>query len=116
MKINENKYHSTVKLEFRDLIGTFINTDRSIFHMYSIHRLLHLGVLVDFTYEYCKNTTDDKFIEVKLDLKEFGLAYFKIDTDSNYGSIADEESRKVLESFYVSYDTELGDAKRQGII
>ena len=114
MGINENKYHSTVKLEFRELIDNIVNRSRSVFHMYTIHRLLSLGLLIDFTYEYRTNSTSDKFIGIELNLKEHGRVLFKIDTGSNYGSVADELSEKVLVNFLKNFDTGLDEKGQRG--
>ncbi|QIW88658.1 hypothetical protein P59_060 [Bacillus phage P59] len=114
MSIKENKYHSTVKLEFRDLIGNIVQRDRSVFHMYTVHRLLSLGLLVDFTYEYTPNSNPDKYIGIELDLKQHGKVNFKIDTESNYGSVADDLSLQVLKNFLKNFDTGLDDKGRRG--
>lgn len=106
--IKENKYHNTVKLEFRGVIGNIVEGDRSLHHMYTIHRLLSLGLLIDFTYEYVQNTTSDQNIYIEMDMKEYGRVRFRIDTESNYGCVADELSEKVLENFLNNYDTGLG--------
>ncbi|QDP42836.1 hypothetical protein HWC53_gp052 [Bacillus phage vB_BmeM-Goe8] len=114
MSIKENKYHNTVKLEFRDLVASFTQRDRSQYHMFTIHRLLSLGLLIDFTYRYCTNSTPDKYIRIELDLKEHGRVLFKINTESNYGSVADDISMKVLENFLVNFDTGLDDKGKRG--
>jgi hypothetical protein len=114
MSIRENKYHSTVKLEFRDLVGNILQRGRSVFHMYTVHRLLSLGLLIDFTYEYETNNTPDQYIFIKLDLKEHGTVQFKIDTESNYGSLADDESKRVLDNFLKNFNTGLDDKGRRG--
>jgi hypothetical protein len=109
--IKENKYHNTVKLEFRSVIGSIVEGDRSLHHMYIIHRLLSLGLLIDFTYEYVQNTDPDQNIYIEMDMNEHGKARFSIDTKSNYGCIADEFSEKVLEDFLNNYDTGLDGGK-----
>jgi hypothetical protein len=114
MSIKENKYHSTVKLEFRDLVGNILQRGRSVFHMFTIHRLLSLGLLIDFTYEYETNDTPDQYIFIKLDLKEHGTVQFKIDTESNYGSLSDDASKNVLENFLKNFNTGLDDKGRRG--
>lgn len=114
MGIGENKYHSTVKLEFRDLMGNILYRSRPIHHMYTIHRLLSLGLLIDFTYHYVLNSTPDKYIGIELDLKEHGKILFQIDTESNYGSVADDLSTKVMENFMINFDTGLDDKGKRG--
>ncbi|AIW03349.1 hypothetical protein CPT_Mater192 [Bacillus phage Mater] len=106
-----NKYHSTVKLEFRDLVSHLVQRERSVFHMYTIHRLLNLGLLIDFTYDYCTNSTPDKFIHLELDLREHGRVHFQINTESSYGSVSDERSMQVLKDFLVNFDTGLDDKR-----
>jgi hypothetical protein len=114
MGMKENKYHSTVKLEFKSLVDNIVQRSRSVFHMYTIHRLLSLGLLIDFTYEYETNDTSDKYICINLDLKEHGIVKFKIDTDSNYGSVADDLSKQVLDNFLKNFNTGLDDKGRRG--
>jgi len=115
MLIKENNYHNTVKVEFRDLVGNLINGERTQYHMYTIHRLLQLGLLVDFTFAYCTNRTPDQYVHMELDLKQFGKVYFKINTETDYASIADDVSREVLADFYENYDTGLdGKGKKIG--
>lgn len=103
MNIVENKYHSTVKVEFRDLVDHIINSNRKRFHMYTIHRLLSLGLLIDFPFKYIK-TKNACSIAIELDLKESGKAVFIVDPESDYGSIADERSKKVLKHFLQNFD------------
>jgi hypothetical protein len=106
MSIRENKYHSTVKLEFRDLVDNIVSRGRSVYHVYVIHRLLSLGLLVDFTYQYIPNQANDNFVYIELDLQEFGKVRFQINTESNYGSVADELSMQILRRFLDDYDVE----------
>lgn len=115
MQIQENKYHSTVKLEFRDLVENMVNRGRTVFHMYTIHRLLSLGLLIDFTYEYTPNVKEDPYVEMEINLQEFGVARFKINTQSNYGSVADDLSMQVLKGFLLNFDTGLDEKGAQAL-
>jgi hypothetical protein len=115
MVIKENKYHSTVKLEFKQVVQSMVEEDRTSYHIYTIHRLLSLGLLVDFTHEYLKNTTDDEYVYIRLDLKEFGNVCFKIDTSINRGGVADERSMQVLRNFVGLYNISLEDTGQKGI-
>lgn len=104
MNIVENKYHSTIKVEFRDLVDNIVNSNRKHFHMYTIHRLLSLGLLIDLPFRYVK-TEDPNAVAIELDLKEVGKARFIVDTDSNYGIIADGDSKQILVNFLQHFDT-----------
>lgn len=104
MSIVENKYHSTIKVEFRDLVDNIVNSNRKHFHMYTIHRLLSLGLLIDLPFRYVK-TEDPNAVAIELDLKEVGKARFIVDTDSNYGIIADGDSKQILVNFLQHFDT-----------
>lgn len=116
MPIAENKYHSTVKVEFRDLIENMINSNRKVFHVYSIHRLLSLGLLIDFTFRYVtppsKNNND---IFIELDLKEYGNVLFNLNTVSNYGGIANTKSMEVLNYFLDNYKPCQDKPKKRGL-
>lgn len=109
MMIKENRYHSTIKSEFKELVGTIVHGGRSVFHLYTIHRLLNLGLLIDFHFKYCLNKTADQYVFIELDLKEHGKVTFRIDTQSDYVNIADELGMNVLEKFYDNFDTGLDD-------
>lgn len=102
-----NKYHSTIKIEFRDLINNLVNSERKSFHVYTIHRILSLGVLIDFTFRYIKMEESDKYIGIKLDLDEHGEVLFVIEVESNYGKLADKHQLDKLENFLCTFDTRL---------
>ena len=114
MNITENKYHSTIRLEFWGLISDIVNQSRSVFHVYTIHRLLSLGLLVDFTFQYLKSDNPDKCVLIELDLKEHGKALFKIDIEANYGKVADKHSMQVLKDFLANYNTKLDTIGQRG--
>lgn len=114
MHITENKYHSTIKVEFRDLVSSIVNSERSLFHVYTIHRLLSLGLLIDFTFMYQKTDDPNGGITIELDLKEHGKAYFKINAETNYSSLSDERSMQVLKDFLENYSTKLTDGSQKG--
>jgi hypothetical protein len=103
MNIVENKYHSTIKVEFRDLVDNILHSNRDNYHMYTIHRLLSLGLLIDFPFKYVKAKESD-FIWIELDLKDSGKVLFAVNPDSDYGSIADEESKAILIHFLSTFD------------
>jgi hypothetical protein len=109
--IKENKYHSTVKLEFRGVMGNIVEGGRTSHHMYTIHRLLSLGLLIDFTYEYIQADALDQNVYIEMDMKNYGKACFRIDPKSNYGEVADQRSREVFEDFLDNDSTDLGGGK-----
>ncbi|AFQ96312.1 hypothetical protein [Bacillus phage vB_BceM_Bc431v3] len=105
MNVVGNKHQPNLKAEFRDLVGNMINSNRSSYHMYSIHRLLSLGLLMDFTFKYIEAEQSD-WVRIELDLREHGKVVFAINTDSEYGQIEDEDGREVLVHFMENYVTE----------
>ncbi|AMB18625.1 hypothetical protein BH780_gp042 [Bacillus phage Eldridge] len=117
MMIKENKYHSTIKSEFKDLVWSLVFEGRTAYHLYTIHRLLNLGLLIDFQFKYCPNKTADQYVHIELDLKEFGRVTFKINTETDYVVIADDLSIRVLEKFLEDFDTGLDDkAKKRSLL
>jgi len=116
MIIKENKYHSTIKVEFRDSVWNMVHSERSLFQVYTIHRLLNLGLIIGFTFDYCANSTPDEYIYIELDLKEHGKVQFRVSTKTNYGSIADEASFHTLEKFLEEFDTGLDEKGKKGIL
>lgn len=112
MNIVENKYHSTIKVEFRDLVDNIVNSERKRFHLYTIHRLLSLGLLIDFPFEYIK-TDEPNIVGLQLDLKEYGKVVFQVDIESNYGSVADEEQIERLRTFANQYDTNIENMQKR---
>lgn len=105
MSIAENKYHSTIKVEFRDLVQHILDSERSHFHMYTIHRLLSLGLLIDFPFEYIKTEEPDRLIGIELNLKEHGKVVFLIDIDTSYGCVANDGYITVLQLFLQHFET-----------
>lgn len=112
MNIVENKYHSTIKVEFRDLVDNIVNSGRKSFHMYTIHRLLSLGLLIDFPFKYVK-ADDPQSVVIELDLKDSGKALFIVDPDSDYGNIANENSKENLLSFLQNFNPVYETKKRR---
>lgn len=104
MDIAENKYHSTIKVEFKDLVDNMVNSSRKKFHMYTIHRLLSLGLLIDFPFKYL-DPSEVGCIGIELDLKESGKAAFLIDPKSEYGRMANKQTEEVLTHFLQHFDT-----------
>lgn len=107
MNIAENKYHSTIKVEFKDLVKNLLFSERTKFHMYTIHRLLSLGLLIDFPFQYIKTQEPDKSVGVELDLKEHGKVTFLVNLESNYGSLASGQCEATLQQFLENFDTSL---------
>lgn len=103
MSIVENKYHSTIKVEFRNLVDNIVNSSRASFHMYTIHRLLSLGLLIDFPFKYV-NTDYPNSVTIEIDLKG-EKARFIVDPDSDYGVVADDGSKEILQNFLQHFDT-----------
>ncbi|UXQ88917.1 hypothetical protein Thu_57 [Bacillus phage Thurquoise] len=104
MNVVGNKHQPNLKAEFRDLVGNMINSNRSSYHMYSIHRLLSLGLLIDFTFKYIEAEQSD-WVRIELDLRDYGKVVFAINTDSEYGQIEDEDGKEILVHFMENYDT-----------
>jgi hypothetical protein len=107
MAIDGNKYHSTIKVEFRDLIDNLVQSNRKTFHLYTIHRLLSLGLLVDFTFQYVKVEDPETHIGIELSLDGFGEVLFIVDIESNYVGIASDNYKDVLQNFLDKFDTSL---------
>lgn len=103
MHIVENKYHSTIKVEFRDLVDNIVNSNRQRFHMYTIHRLMSLGLLIDFPFKYVK-TEQPELIGIELNLKDSGKALFVVNQETEYGSV-NEDSKAILEQFLKDFNT-----------
>lgn len=112
MHITENKYHHTIKQEYRDLVDTIVNSNRNSFHAYTIHRLLNLGLLIDFTFTYVR-PPEDQYVSIELSLKEHGVVLFVIDVKSNYGRVANDQSNAVLKQFLEDFDTGLEVKKKK---
>lgn len=112
MQIAENKYHSTIKQEYKDLVNTLVNSNRNSFHAYTIHRLLSLGLLIDFNFNYIRPVDPDQYVLIELNLKEHGKVLFIIDVKSNYGRVANDDSVAVLRKFLNDFDTGLTKKKR----
>ena len=113
MPIAENKYHNTIKQEYKDLVDTIVNSNRNTFHAYTIHRLLSLGLLIDFTFNYVRPIDPDQYVSIELDLKENGTVIFIIDVRTNYGRVANDESVSVLRKFLKDFDTGLNAPKKK---
>ncbi len=111
--MNGNKYNDTIKVEFRDLIENLVNSSRTSFHLYTIHRILSLGLLVDFTFQYIQVEEPEKYTGIELDLKEHGKVLFVVDIDSNYVHIANDDYKTVLENFLLTFDTCLKKTNRK---
>ncbi|AMQ66584.1 hypothetical protein BH753_gp102 [Bacillus phage Shbh1] len=101
--MDNNKYHSTIRVEFRDLIKNLVESSRKNFHIYTIHRLLSLGLLIDFTFRYVKVEECD-CVGIEMDLKNTGKVLFVTDIDSNYVKISNKDKR-VLQSFLEELST-----------
>lgn len=111
-----SKQQPNLKAEFRDLVSNMINSNRTSHHTYTIHRLLSLGLLIDFTFHYIESDQED-WVRIELDLKQDGKVRFTINTESQYGQVEDEESRKVLVQFLDHFDVGYEKVqKRKGFI
>lgn len=97
-----NKYHDTVKVEFRDLIENIVNSERKSFHLFTIHRVLSLGLLIDYTFQY-KQLDDPSQIGIELGLKGFGKVLFVVDIESSYCQIS-KEDKQLLQEFVERFD------------
>jgi hypothetical protein len=113
MQIAENKYHNTIKQEYKDLVDTIVNSNRNTFHAYTFHRLLSLGLLIDFTFTYVRPLDPEQYVSIELNLKEYGMVIIVIDVRSNYGRVANDESVSVLERFLEDFDTGLNATKKK---
>lgn len=103
----ENKYISVVQLEFKEIIENLLSSNRKDFHMFTIHRILSLSLLVDFSFSYVPSDKLREEVCIQLDLGEWGCSHFVVDIDSNYARIRTEEDRGVLEAFIQTYDTRI---------
>lgn len=113
MQITENKYHNTIKQEYKDLVDTIVNSNRNAFHAYTIHRLLSLGLLIDFTFSYIRPVDPAEYVSIALNLKEHGVVLFIIDVRTNYGRVANDEGKAVLRKFLKDFDTGLNVTKKR---
>lgn len=105
MKVN--KYHDTIKLEFKELLRDFIVSKRRTFHCYTIHRALTMGLLIGFTFNYVSHSECQKDIHIDLNLEEYGIVTFYIDIESGYGNILNTENRETVIDFIENFSTEL---------
>ncbi|ALA13163.1 hypothetical protein TSARBOMBA_47 [Bacillus phage TsarBomba] len=111
-----SKQQPNLKAEFRDLVSNMINSNRTSHHTYTIHRLLSLGLLIDFTFHYVESDQKD-WVRIELDLKQDGKVRFTINTESQYGQVEDEESKEVLAQFLEHFDVGYARVqKRKGFI
>jgi len=100
------KCQDTVKTEFKDLIQSLVESNRTRHHLYIIHRLLSLGLLIDFSFRY-RNVSEPNKIGIELDLKEYGQVMFIVDTDTSYAEFASYGCKDLLNNFIVGYNTQL---------
>lgn len=100
-----NKYHDTVKIEFRDLIENIVESNRKHFHLYTIHRILSLGLLIDFTFKY-KILDNPEQIGIEFTLMGFGKVMFIVDIESGYCSIS-RDDKNLLKEFVEKFDINL---------
>lgn len=105
--MKQNKYHDTIKIEFRELMQDFVESKRRTFHGYTIHRALTTGLLIGFTFDYVRNDDCRENVHIKLNLEEFGAVTFYINIDSGYGNVLDAESKETMIQFINQFDTEL---------
>lgn len=110
--MSSSKYKDTVKVEFKSLIDNIVNSSRKSFHLYTIHRVLSLGLLIDFTFHYVQVDNSKERIGIELDLKNHGVALFIVDIETSYVKVS-EESVDILNSFLKSFGTCLVKKKRK---
>lgn len=96
------KYKDVLKIEFKDSLAHFAS-ERELFHMYRINRLLTNGSLIHFDYRYIPSDEKTKVV-MELSLKEFGSIVFEIDTESGYGKILTEQYEDIIQRFINEYD------------
>jgi hypothetical protein len=99
-----NKYHSTIEVEFRDLIDNILGSRRKTFHIYTIHRLLSLGLLIDFPFKYLQSD-EPNWVGIELDLKTYGKVRFVLNSADDSGQIADEASKQSMQNFLDNFKT-----------
>lgn len=99
MRQNEKSINAAVRDELMELIGTIVNGDRKQFHIYTIHRLISLGLLNDFHFHYLECNRPD-WIKLQIITPKDRIVKVSIDINSQYGKIEDEESMVVLKELH----------------
>lgn len=104
-KIIEEKFRDILKVEFKDMLEKFVD-DREVFHAYSIGRVCTQGTLLGFDYHYYTVGKSPHLVGKYLMLGKFGEVHFHIDTQTNYGYLAYDNSPDIINSFLANYSTE----------
>lgn len=107
----KEKYTSTIRVEFKELICNIVESERKTFHIYTIQRILSLGLLVDFTYKYIKLSNPEGSVGLELDLNKYGSVVFILDLDSNYVTLRRQRDREILEKFLEGFEVEMKKTK-----
>lgn len=100
-----NKYQDTVKVEFRDLIENLVMSNRKSFHLYTVQRILSLGLLIDFRFNYIKLGNPEQ-VGIELRIPGYGPVIFVVDVDSSYCTIT-EQDKDLLKKFIEKFDVEM---------
>lgn len=89
-----NRFNKTIESELRDLLYNLARSDRKDFHIYTIHRVMSLSLLSDYSFRYDKNECGDIVIEI--DFGSNGVVRFLLDGYSGYAKIDSKESMNNL--------------------
>lgn len=103
--IAEEKYRDIIKVEFKDMIEKFL-PPRKTFHAYTIGRACTHSTMLGFDYTYYVIEGRTDVIGKRLDLGYYGTIDFEIECQSNYGTIASEDSEEVIQHFLQNYSTQ----------
>ncbi len=95
-------------MEFKELINNILQSERKSFHLYAIQRILNLGLIIGYTYEYkpCKR---EDCMKILLDLKKSGTCVFIVNLNSNYTELSSREDKDILRHFLDSFNTDLSE-------
>lgn len=103
-----DNFSDTVEFEFRDLLYNIAHGERKKYHMYTIHRLMSLGLLNDYRFSYEKVGNDRNKIAIKIDLKSSGVVTFLLDMETGYASIASKDSLNNINFYLHNFDYRVG--------
>lgn len=83
--------------ELYEVIDSMVNGKRDKFHLYTIHRLVSLCLLNNFGFEYME-AYEPHEVRLKVVLGDDKYATFRINTQSQYGTIENSKSLQALKS------------------
>lgn len=106
MKIKKT-YEERLRIDFCSLLRDLISSERTYFHIYSLHRLLSLSLLADFNYRYVKGDDAGSLIGIMLDLGVYGEVLFVVDVNENSAKIANKISRDNVIKFIDAFSDRL---------